>query len=67
MTMDGVTSGFDVGESLDSLHELRIENNFRTSSARFADVFHGVPQYSLYDCRHEQLACDKRTVRLGPW
>jgi len=46
--VDGVTSGFDLGESLDSLYELRIENNIRTLSARFADVFHGAPGYTWY-------------------
>jgi hypothetical protein len=46
--VDGVTSGFDLRESLDSLYEFRIENNIRAFSAGFAVLFHEVPRYTSY-------------------
>jgi len=46
--VDRVSSRFDLGESLDSLDELRIEDNIRAFSARFANLSHNTLRYTLY-------------------
>src|ERR1700686_2496961 len=46
--MDGVTSGFHLGKSLDPLDQFRVENNICACSTRLADLLHKKLQYTWH-------------------